>query len=94
MDNNRRKRYNNNEIKTVMQHLIDTKGTIQSTAEYFDLYNTTVYRMIERLSKIDVDLYNNVTNLMNTNKNQRYSRGGFAKRDKYYRQWEDNNTRI
>ncbi len=74
------------EKRTVLfaSYIIDNNATVRDTAKKFDISKSTVHKDVtERLKKINPDLYEDVRNVLNTNKAERHIRGGMATKLKY-----------
>ena len=65
-------------------YMIETGGTVRSAAQKFGISKSTVYKdLSQRLDQYNPALYQQVKQLMETNKAQRHIRGGLATREKY-----------
>ena len=73
-----------NIIKRVIEvanHIIDTKDTIRATAKKFNISKSTVHKDLqERLSQIDVSMYNKVKQIMSEHIETRHIKGGESTR--------------
>ena len=65
-------------------YLIETGGTVRSAAKHFGVSKSTVHKdLSERLPLFNKYLYQQVRNILDTNKAQRHIRGGNATKEKY-----------
>ena len=65
-------------------YLIETGGTVRSAAKHFGVSKSTVHKdLSERLPLFNKYLYQQVRNVLDTNKAQRHIRGGNATKEKY-----------
>jgi putative DeoR family transcriptional regulator (stage III sporulation protein D) len=65
-------------------YIIETKGTVRSAARHFGISKSTVHKdLSQRLPFYDLQLYENVRTVLDTNKAQRHIRGGIATKEKY-----------
>lgn len=66
------------------QYMIETKGTVRSAAKKYGISKSTVHKdLSHRLPYINVSLYQQVKDILETNKAQRHIRGGIATQLKY-----------
>lgn len=66
------------------RYIVETGCTVRSAAKKFGVSKSTVHKDItSRLKDIDLTLYKDVYNVMQTNKAQRHIRGGMATKLKY-----------
>ena len=69
---------------TLATFLIQNKATVRSVAKSFGISKSTVHKDITKnLKKIDLDLYKEVQEILETNKSERHIRGGEATKRKY-----------
>ena len=65
-------------------HIIETGGTVRSAARHFGISKSTVHKdLSQRLPYYDLQLYENVRSVLDTNKAERHIRGGIATKEKY-----------
>lgn len=65
-------------------YIIDNNATVRSAAKVFGISKSTVHKDITTvLQRKNKTLYNQVTQVLLTNKQERHIRGGIATRDKY-----------
>lgn len=65
-------------------YMIENHGTVRSAANHFAISKSTVHKDLSiRLPKADPQLYKQVRELMERNKQERHIRGGLATREKY-----------
>ena len=65
-------------------YMIENNATVRSAAKAFHISKSTVHKDVsERLKKINPNLYRQVKELMDTNKQERHIRGGMATKNKY-----------
>ncbi|MBQ7718002.1 MAG: sporulation transcriptional regulator SpoIIID [Clostridia bacterium] len=65
-------------------YIIFNKTTVRDTAKVFAISKSTVHKdIVERLPKINKDLYMGVRKILEENKSQRHIRGGLATKNKY-----------
>ena len=64
--------------------IIDTGKTIREIAEKFNISKSTVHKDLkERLFEVDIELYNNVSAILQYHTSIRHIRGGEATRRKF-----------
>jgi len=69
---------------TLGQFIVNNKATVRATAKQFGISKSTVHKDVsERLPKINCELYNEVKNILEINKQERHIRGGLATKIKY-----------
>ncbi len=67
-------------------YVIETGATVRAAAKKFGISKSTVHKDLQqRLSQYDKLLYEQVRQVLDTNKAQRHIRGGMATREKYKR---------
>ena len=72
--------------ETLGQYLVDNSSTVRDTARYFGISKSTVHKDIrERLKKINGNLYEEATKVLDKNRSERHIRGGIATKNKYMR---------
>ena len=65
-------------------YMIDNKATVRSTAAHFGISKSTVHKDLTcALPKTNKALYNQVKNVLDSNKAERHFRGGEATKRKY-----------
>ena len=70
-------------VKTA-EYIIETKATVRQTARKFGVSKSTVHKDVsERLEQIQPDLYTQVKEILEQNKQERHIRGGLATKRKY-----------
>ena len=68
----------------VAEYLVSNNSTIRKTAEIFNIAKSTVHNdLSKRLKKLDFNLYLKVRQILNTNFQEKYIRGGIATKIKY-----------
>ncbi|MDE5942636.1 MAG: sporulation transcriptional regulator SpoIIID [Clostridia bacterium] len=66
------------------EYIIETKSTVRSAAQHFDISKSTVHKDVtERLEGIDKKLYSDVREVLDKNLSERHIRGGIATKNKY-----------
>lgn len=66
------------------EYLIETQGTVRGVASHFGISKSTVHKDVTQILKgVDLELYNKVKTVLETNKKERHLRGGEATRKKY-----------
>ena len=66
------------------EYIIETKSTVRSAAQHFDISKSTVHKDVtERLEAIDKKLFLNVREVLDKNLSERHIRGGIATKNKY-----------
>ena len=70
--------------EALARHLIESSGTVRSTAAVFGVSKSTVHKDVtERLKRINRPLYAKVRKVLDENKAERHLRGGEATKRKY-----------
>ncbi len=65
-------------------YMIDTGATVRSAAKHFGISKSTVHKDLSvRLQKYNPQLYRQVRQILDLNKQERHIRGGMATRKKY-----------
>lgn len=65
-------------------YMIETGATVRSAARHFGVSKSTVHKdLSQRLPQFNKPLYEQVRQVLETNKQQRHIRGGMATRRKY-----------
>ena len=66
------------------EYLIENKATVRKVASHFGISKSTVHKDItQNLKRIDQSTYEEVKEILETNKKERHLRGGEATRQKY-----------
>ena len=66
------------------EYLISNKATVRSTAQKFGISKSTVHKDVtERLKHVNPQLYKEVAEILQINKEERHIRGGLATKCKY-----------
>lgn len=72
-------------------YLIENKSTVRETAKKFGISKSTVHKdLTDKLYKINLFLYNEVSKILQTNKSERHLRGGEATKQKYINERQKN----
>lgn len=65
-------------------YIIETGATVRAAAQHFGISKSTVHKdLTQRLNQYNHLLYQQVREILETNKAQRHIRGGMATRRKY-----------
>ena len=73
------------------KYIIDSKQTVRQTAEVFKVSKSTVHKDVAiRLKYIDSKLYDEVKQILKTNGDEKYRRGGKATKELWKRIRENN----
>lgn len=65
-------------------YMIETGATVRAAAQHFGISKSTVHKDLQqRLPRCDRNLYEQVRQVLDINKQQRHIRGGMATRRKY-----------
>lgn len=73
------------------KYIIDSKQTVRQTAEVFKVSKSTVHKDVAiRLKYIDLKLYDEVKQVLKTNGDEKYRRGGNATKELWKRIRENN----
>lgn len=66
------------------QYILENKATVRAAAKKFGISKSTVHKDVtERLGKEDRELYAQVRDILEINKQERHIRGGLATKRKY-----------
>lgn len=66
------------------QYILENKSTVRAAAKQFGISKSTVHKDVsERLPKISSQLYDQVKEVLEKNKQERHIRGGLATKKKY-----------
>lgn len=66
------------------EYILETGATVRATAKVFKISKSTVHKDVtERLLQNDPQLYREVKQILEKNKQERHIRGGMATRRKY-----------
>ena len=69
---------------TLAQYIIENNATVRATAKEYGVSKSTVHKDVtERLEHINSNLFGQVKNVLNINKEERHMRGGIATKMKY-----------
>ena len=73
-------------VVNIANHIINTKDTIRDTAKIFNVSKSTVHKDLqERLSQIDINMYNQIKEIMNEHIETRHIKGGESTRQLFIR---------
>ncbi len=78
--------YNDYEERAIElgRFITEKKSTVRATAKKFGISKSTVHTDITvRLRRVDPNLFNQVRQVLDLNKEERHIRGGIATREKY-----------
>ena len=65
-------------------YMIETGSTVRGAARHFGISKSTVHKdLTQRLRQYNHSLYDQVRQVLDTNKQERHIRGGMATREKY-----------
>jgi len=74
----------NNRVIEEAEYIINTKSTIRDIAKLYNVSKSTVHKDLnERLSRIDINLYNQVNKIFQEHIKTRHIKGGESTRKKY-----------
>lgn len=66
------------------QYIVENRATVRQTAAWFGISKSTVHKdLTTRLEKLNAVLYQQVQQVLQTNKMERHIRGGMATQAKY-----------
>lgn len=66
------------------QYILEHRATVRATAKEFGVSKSTVHKDVtEKLKKLQPQLYKQVKQILEINKQERHIRGGIATRKKY-----------
>lgn len=83
---NRYADYINYRVIETAQYFINHNSTIRETAKHIGVSKSTTHKdLTERLPRINLALYEQVNNILEKNRQERYMRGGIATQEKYKR---------
>ena len=69
---------------SLARYMIDNGSTVRNSGKVFGISKSTVHQDItSRLEKVDPELYKQVRELLDLNKQERHIRGGMATKRKY-----------
>lgn len=69
---------------SLAQYIIENNATVRTAGKVFGISKSTVHQDItSRLEKVDPELYKQVRELLDLNKQERHIRGGMATKRKY-----------
>ena len=70
--------------EALAEYVIESKGTVRSTAAHFNISKSTVHKDIAyKLKYYNANLYKSVKEILDLNKSERHLRGGEATKQKY-----------
>lgn len=70
--------------QAIANYIIENKCTVRKAASQFGISKSTVHKDVsDRLKYTNMNLYNQVKEVLEVNKNERHIRGGLATRKKY-----------
>ncbi|MBO5320985.1 MAG: sporulation transcriptional regulator SpoIIID [Clostridia bacterium] len=73
------------------QYILDTGATVRATAKVFSVSKSTVHKDVtEKLRYINPNLYKQVKEVLEVNKQERHIRGGMATKRKYIEKYKKN----
>ena len=79
-------KYITKRVLEVADYILDTKKTIRETAKKFNISKSTVHKDLqERLSKIDINKYNMIKQIMDEHIETRHIKGGESTRQLFLR---------
>ncbi|MBQ4109526.1 MAG: sporulation transcriptional regulator SpoIIID [Clostridia bacterium] len=68
----------------IAEYIIENKCTVREAAKKFEVSKSTVHKdIVERLEKINKQLYLNARKVLDVNKAERHLRGGMATKKKH-----------
>ena len=77
------------------EYILDTGATVRATAKVFKISKSTVHKDVtERLSHDNPQLYRQVKQVLEKNKQERHIRGGMATKRKYIDLQQKNTNNI
>ena len=66
------------------RYITENKATVRAAAKHFGISKSTVHKDVsERLRREDTQLYEQVKDVLEINKQERHIRGGLATKEKY-----------
>ena len=69
------------------KYLVENKATVRGVASHFNISKSTVHKdLTQVLKKVNLVLYKDAKEVLETNKKERHIRGGEATRRKYIQQ--------
>lgn len=75
------------------EYILETGATVRATAKVFKISKSTVHKDVtDRLSHQDPQLYREVKQVLEKNKQERHIRGGMATRRKYKGEHKNSET--
>lgn len=70
--------------EAIGHYIVDTGDTVRGAAKLFGISKSTVHKDItKKLKQENLELYRQVSKVLQFNKEERHIRGGIATRDKY-----------
>ena len=75
-----------NRARNLAVYVIETGATVRAAAQHFGISKSTVHKdLTQRLKLNNYELYLQVREILDRNKQERHIRGGMATRKKYLR---------
>lgn len=75
-----------NRARNLAVYVIETGATVRAAAQHFGISKSTVHKdLTQRLKQQNYQLYLQVREILDRNKQERHIRGGMATRKKYLR---------
>ena len=85
------KDYIEERVLNISNYIIENKATVRDAAKAFGVSKSTVHKdMVERLPKINNEMFKKVKEVLEVNKAERHIRGGMATKLKYQKKKEEN----
>ena len=73
-------------VRNLAVYVIETGATVRAAAQHFGISKSTVHKdLTQRLKHHNCELYLQVREILDRNKQERHIRGGMATRKKYLR---------
>ena len=91
MIENKKKKEIEKRVINEAKYIVESKQTVRQTAEVFKVSKSTVHKDVAiRLKYIDLKLYDEVKQVLKTNGDEKYRRGGKATKELWKRIRENN----
>ena len=85
------KDYIEERVLNISNYIIENKATVRDAAKAFGVSKSTVHKdMVERLPRINGEVFKLVKEVLELNKAERHIRGGMATKLKYQKKKEEN----
>lgn len=85
------KDYIEERVLNISNYIIENKATVRDAAKAFGVSKSTVHKdMVERLPRINNEVFKLVKEVLELNKAERHIRGGMATKLKYQKKKEEN----